>query len=93
MQNKEERLERFQLARKETAIASYERALEDKSVQDKPVTPHKLDESQWVLVHHEKPQKFEAKWFGPYQAVRRMSLGTYRLRSRGPTLRSFPSNN
>jgi len=45
----------------------------------KLVTPHKLDEGQWVLVRHEKPQKFEAKWFGPYQVVQRMLLGTYRL--------------
>jgi hypothetical protein len=75
----EERLERLQSARKEAAIASYERALKDKSVRDKLVTPHKLDEGQWVLVHHEKPQKFEAKWFGPYQVAQRMLLGTYRL--------------
>ena len=64
------------MARNEAAIASYQRALKDKSVQ---VTPHKLDEGQWVLVRHEKPQKFEAKWFRPYQVVQRMLLGTYRL--------------
>ena len=42
----EERLERLQSARKEAAIASYERALKDKSVRDKLVMPHKLDEGQ-----------------------------------------------
>ena len=25
------------------------------------------------------PQKFESKWFGPYQVVEKMMLGTYRL--------------
>ena len=79
IQNQEEQLERLQLARKEAAIASYERALKDKSVRDKLVAPHKLDEGQWVLVRHEKPQKFEAKRLGPYQVVQRMLLGTYRL--------------
>ena len=42
--------------------------------------PHKLEEGEWVLVRHENPQKFEAKWFGPYQVVQKMLLGTYRLR-------------
>ena len=32
-----------------------------------------------MLVRHEKPQKFEAKWFGPYQVVGKKLLGTYRL--------------
>jgi len=29
--------------------------------------------------HYENPQKFESKWFGPYQVVEKMILGTYRL--------------
>ena len=36
-------------------------------------------EGQLVLVRHENPQKFESKWFGPYQVVQKMLLGTYRL--------------
>ena len=75
----EQRLKLLQSARKEAAVASYERALKDKSVRDKLVIPHELEEGQWVLVRHENPQKFEAKWFGPYQVVQRMLLGTYRL--------------
>ena len=43
------------------------------------VKPHQLEEGEWVLVRHENPQKFEAKWFGPYQVVQKMLLGTYRL--------------
>jgi len=75
----EERLRLLQSARKDAAIASYERALKDKSARDKLVTPHELEQGQWVLVRHERPQKFEAKWFGPYQVVQKMLLGTYRL--------------
>jgi hypothetical protein len=32
-----------------------------------------------VLVRHEDPQKFESKWFGPYQIMEKMMLRTYRL--------------
>ena len=32
-----------------------------------------------MLVRHENPQKFESKWFGPYQVVEKKMLGTYRL--------------
>ena len=67
--SEEERLELLQSARKEAAIATYERAMQDKTAQDKLVKPHKLKIGQWVLVRHENPQKFEAKWFGPYQVV------------------------
>jgi hypothetical protein len=38
-----------------------------------------LEVGEWVLVRHEKPQKLESKWFGPYQIVQKMLLGTYRL--------------
>ena len=57
----------------------HERALKAKGVRDEIVTPHSLEEGDWVLVRHERPQKFETKWFGPYQIVQRMLLGTYRL--------------
>jgi hypothetical protein len=30
-------------------------------------------------IDHEKPHKFESKWFGPYQVIQKMLLGTYRL--------------
>ena len=32
-----------------------------------------------MLMRHEKPQKFKPKWFGPYQIVDKMALGTYQL--------------
>jgi hypothetical protein len=75
----EERFKLLQSARQEAAAASYERAFKDKMVRDDIVTPHKLEEGEWVLVRHEKPHKFESKWFGPYQIVQKMLLGTYRL--------------
>jgi hypothetical protein len=70
----EERLKLLQSARKEAAIATYERALKDKGAQDELVKPHKFQEGEWVLVRHENPLKFESKWFGPYQVVQKMLL-------------------
>src|SRR5436190_5412378 len=58
---------------------TYQHALKAEGVQDEIVTPHSLEEGDWVLVRHEKPQKLESKWFGPYRIVQRMLLGTYRL--------------
>ena len=75
----DDRFKLLQSMRNEAAVATYERALKDKSGRDKLTKPHRLEEGQWVLVRHENPQKFEAKWFGPYQVVQKMLLGTYRL--------------
>ena len=77
--SQEERLELLESARKEATIATYERAIKDKNIRDDLMVPHKLEEGQWVLVRHERPQKFEAKWFGPYQIIQKKLLGTYRL--------------
>ena len=85
----EERFKVLQSARQDAAIASYERAFKDKEVRDDLVTPHKLDEGEWVLVRHENPHKFENKWFGPYQIIQKMLLGTYRLQD--PTGRELAS--
>ena len=75
----DERFRLLQSVRKEAAIATYDRAFKDKNARDELVQPHKFTEGQWVLVRHENPQKFESKWFGPYQVVQAMLLGTYRL--------------
>jgi hypothetical protein len=55
----EERLKPLQSARKEAraVIASYERAARDKDSRDEVVTPHELDEGQWVLLYATKPLK------------------------------------
>jgi len=75
----DERFKLLQSARREAAIVTYERAFKDKTARDELVQPHKFQEGQWVLVRHENPQKFESKWFGPYQVVQRKLLGTYHL--------------
>ena len=72
------RFKLLQSTRKEAVIATYERAFKDNNARDELVQPHKFKEGQWVLVRHENPQKFESKWFGPYQVIQ-MLLGTYRL--------------
>jgi hypothetical protein len=66
-------------ARQQATVASHERAEHDRDRRNETVTPHALEEGDWVLVRHERPQKFECKWFGPYQVVQKMMLGTYRL--------------
>lgn len=75
----DERFKLLQSVRKEAALATYDRAFKDKNARDELVQPHKFQEGQWVLVRHENPQKFESKWFGPYQVMQKMLLGTYRL--------------
>jgi len=46
-----------------------------------------MEAGDWVLVRHETLQKFEAKWFGLYQILEKMLLGTYRLQ--GPNEREL----
>ena len=75
----DERLKILEPARKEAAFATYEHAMKNKDARDDLVKPHTLEEGEWVLVHHERPLKFESKWFGPYQIIERKLLGTYRL--------------
>ena len=75
----EQRFRLLSSVRLEAARATHERALRDRNARNAIVTPHSLSEGDWVLVRHEDPQKFESKWFGPYQVVQRMLLGTYRL--------------
>jgi len=73
------RIEAVQSARQEASRVTYERALQAKASRDELVQLHEIEEGQWVLVRHENPQKFEVKWFGPYQVVEKKMLGTYRL--------------
>jgi len=76
----EKQLKLVQSARTEAARKTYEKALKHKAVYDAEIVKsHDLDVGQWVLVRHENPQKFESKWFGPYQIIEKMLLGTYRL--------------
>jgi len=75
----DKRFKLLQSVRKEAALATYDRAFKDKNAWDELVEPHKFQEGQWVLVHHENPQKFKSKWFGPYQVKQKMLLGIYHL--------------
>ena len=75
----DERLRLVQSARIEAARAMYERALQNKKYRDDIVKPHTLEIGTWVLVRHEGSQKFEAKWYGPYQIIDKTLLGTYCL--------------
>ena len=53
-----------------------------------------MNEGEWVLVRHENPQKFESKWFGPYQIAQKMALGTYRLQDpKGKELQALVHGN
>jgi transposase InsO family protein len=79
IEDHEARIQSVYTARQEATRATYERALQAKGLQDELVQEHDLSEGEWVLVRHENPQKFESKWFGPYQINERMALGTYRL--------------
>jgi hypothetical protein len=69
------------MARTEANRAIYERAMYSKSFHDELVRPHQFTEGEWVLVRHEGRKKFETKWFGPYQIIECMMLGTYKLQS------------
>src|SRR5208282_649641 len=90
----EERIRTMSSVRQEATRATYERALRDRKFRDDIVTPHTLEVGEWVLVRHEKPQKLESKWFGPYQIVQKMLLGTYRLQdSNGSELQALVHGN
>jgi hypothetical protein len=57
-------------------------------------TPYNLEAGDRVLVRHEKPHKFESKWFGPYQVIQKMLLGTYQLQDpNGIILKAFVHRN
>ena len=73
------RIEAVQSARQQASRVTYERALREKTLRDEKAQLHRLEVGQWVLVRHENPQKLESKWFGPYQIMEKMMLGTYRL--------------
>ena len=73
------RIEAVQSARQQASRMTHERALREKTLRDQKAQLHRLAVGEWVLVRHENPQKFESKWFGPYQIMEKMMLGTYRL--------------
>ena len=88
------RLPNLRSQRYQANQAVLNRAIQAKLVHDKKVRLHKLDIRDWVLVQHESPQKFEAKWFGPYKIIDKQALGTYSLASiSGHKLRALVHGN
>ena len=75
----EQRIKLLQSARTEATIAAYERAFKDSSYQNELITSYNLNIDDWVLICHETLNKFEPKWYEPYQIVEIMLLGTYQL--------------
>src|SRR5439155_23815366 len=70
----EERLRLLQSARKDAVIASYERALKNKSARDKLVTPHELEQGQWQTGL--SVPKRTVPYIGPSDSVR-LALDTF----------------
>lgn len=75
----EERIARLVTARTQANELAYERAMNHAKIRDKLVKLTPFKPGDWVLVRHESPQKFESRWFGPYQVLKRQPLGTYEL--------------
>ena len=72
-------IEAVQSARQQTSRITHEWALHEKTLRDQKAQLYRLDVGKWILVRRENPQKFESKWFRPYQIVEKMMLGTYQL--------------
>ncbi|SPO29980.1 uncharacterized protein UTRI_10291 [Ustilago trichophora] len=88
------RLPNLRTQRHKAVQAAYNRAVRAKTLHDEKVKLHKLEIGDWVLIRHQNPLKFEAKWFGPYQIMAKQALGTYSLASSsGQTLRALVHGN
>jgi hypothetical protein len=81
--NNDERLSRVLHARALANEKLLAHAIKRKVIRDQQVMKSSLRKGQWVLVRNESPQKFQSKWFGPYQIVKAHPLGTYALREPG----------
>ena len=75
----EQRIEELITARTQANELAYQRAVNSAKVRDSLVKLTPFEPGDWVLVRHESPQKFESRWFGPYQILERQPLGTYKL--------------
>jgi hypothetical protein len=90
----EEHIRVVQSARQAAAAATHNHAVQSRDRLSELTTPHNLEAGDWVLVRHEKPHKFESKWFGPYKVIQKMLLGTYRLQDpNGIILKAFVHGN
>lgn len=83
VEDMDERIRQLPHGRQQANEATYERALNVVRIRDDIVKPHEFKAGEYVLVRHEGPQKFEAKWYGPYCIDACTLLGTYCLTDPG----------
>jgi hypothetical protein len=83
LENNDEQLSRVLHARALANEKLLAHAIKRKVICDQQVMKSSLRRGQWVLVRNESPQKFQSKWFGPYQIVKAHPLGMYALREPG----------
>lgn len=75
----EDRIQHLVTARTQANELIFQRAVNHARIRNELVKLTPFKPGDWVLVRHEGPQKFESRWFGPYQIIERQPLGTYRL--------------
>lgn len=76
-----DQLPNLRTQRQKAPQTAYNQAVWAKNLHNEKVKVHQLEIGEWVLVQHQNPQKFKAKWFGPYQIMDKQALGTYGLAS------------
>jgi hypothetical protein len=78
----EKRIAQLHHARIEANELLLKRAIYAQKVRSDLVKPEHsgFKPGQWVLVRQEGPEKFQAKWYGPYYVVNSHPLGTYKIR-------------
>ena len=74
-----ERIEKIKHARMIANEKLVEKAIKTQQIRNQLVKDVGFRENQWVLVRAENRNKFEGRWYGPYQIIKKMILGTYLL--------------
>ena len=74
------RLEKLQHARMIANRKLVERAIKAGQLRNDKVIVDKFEKGDYVLVRAETRNKFEGRWYGPYQIEKVLTLGTYCLR-------------
>jgi Reverse transcriptase (RNA-dependent DNA polymerase)/RNase H-like domain found in reverse transcriptase/Retroviral aspartyl protease/Integrase core domain/Integrase zinc binding domain len=71
-----EKMKHARLIANETLVM---RAVAAKKIRDEKVRISNFAEGDWVLVRAEARNKFEGRWYGPYQIMKSLPLGTYQI--------------
>ncbi|OQD73316.1 hypothetical protein PENANT_c212G08917, partial [Penicillium antarcticum] len=77
--DRDEQLRSLTHARSKANELLLNRAINTKRIKDDLVTKTSFEKDDWVLIRNESKQKFESRWFGPYQVLKAHPLGTYAL--------------